>query len=109
LECQESSTARRVCKDAEGIECNQCQHIGNCRHAVEDFQDSDLDYVYNLWLCVRTQMRYSFGGVAGLDYGAAIKTFETLGYEITPYDFMGLQTLEMDFLCEQAEKSEKKD
>ena len=49
------------------------------------------------------------GGVAGLDYGAAIKTFETLGYEITPYDFMGLQTLEMDFLCEQSEKSEKKD
>lgn len=102
-------TARRVCKDAEGVECEKCPHISKCRHAVEDFKDADLDYVYSLWFLVRTQMRYSFGGVAGLDYAAAIKTFEILGYEITHYDFTGLQTLEMDFLCEQAEKSEKKD
>lgn len=94
-----------MCKDAEGIECNQCPHIGKCRHAVEDFQDPDLDYVWNLWVLIRTQMRYSFGGVAGLDYPAVLKTAEALEYEVTHYDFTGLQVLEMDFLCEQAEKS----
>ena len=97
-----------MCKDAEGIECNQCQHISKCRHAVEDFRDSDLDYVWNLWLCVRTQMRYTFDGIGGLDYTACFKTFETLGYEVTPYDFAGLQILETDVLIEQSERESKK-
>ena len=44
-------------------------------------------------------------GVAGLDYPAVLKTAEALEYEVTHYDFTGLQVLEMDFLCEQAEKS----
>ena len=38
----------------EGIECNQCQHISKCRHAVEDFRDSDLDEeIFLLSLSVR--------------------------------------------------------
>jgi hypothetical protein len=50
-------------------------------------------------------LRFSFGGIAGLDYSAVLQTAAICGYEITPYDLDGLQALEMDVLREQAEKS----
>lgn len=50
-------------------------------------------------------MRFSFGGIAGLDYPAVFQTAILCGYEITPYDLEGLQSLEMDVLKEQAERT----
>jgi hypothetical protein len=52
-------------------------------------------------------MRYSFGGVAGLDYPAVMKTAEIYGVELNSYDMDGLRILEADMLAEQAEERER--
>lgn len=54
-------------------------------------------------------MRYSFGGVAGLDYPAVFQTVAIYGYEITPYDLSGLQSMESDLLKDQSEVEPKKE
>lgn len=79
----------------------------DCPHAIEDFRDGDLDYIWSLWTLCRTQMRYHFGGVAGLDYPAVLQTAKVFGLKVTPYDMAGLQALEADVISEQSEHQKK--
>lgn len=69
--------------------------------------DDGLDYIWSLWMLCRTQMRFHFGGVAGLDYPAVLQAAAVFGMDVTPYDMSGLQALENDVLAEQAEQQRK--
>ena len=52
-------------------------------------------------------MRHCFGGVAGLDYPAVMRTAEFYGIDLNAYDMDGLRILEADMLAEQAEERER--
>lgn len=56
--------------------------------------------VMNLFVTLRTQWRYSFGGPAGLDYTAITPTLDMLGIEVEDRRalFSDLQTLESEAL-----------
>ena len=55
----------------------------------------------------RTQIRVSFGGAVGLDYGAVWLVAKVIGVEIDDWTLMMLQALEDDMLKEQAERLRK--
>lgn len=103
-ESQDSATFRRVCRDLERQVCAGCVHREKCVHADLPLDDPDLIHIWRIWLASRTQMRFSFGGVAGLDYPAVLATAAVFGWEVTAYDLEGLQALEMDMLAQQAEE-----
>ena len=103
LESEESEKARRACIDRDGMVCDRCPERGECRHAAEALDD-DVEEVWGLWGMCRTQMRYSFGGVAGLDYNAVKVVADAIGYELDGWTLDRLRFLERDMLEEQAER-----
>lgn len=85
--------------------CQECQKRSSCRNALLPLEDKDLVDIWHLWCMCRTQMRYSFGGVAGLDYVAVSIVAKACNYgDLTAWDFDALRLLEMDVLEEQAER-----
>lgn len=101
--------ARRACRDGWGAECGTCTAREGCGHAPLAPPDEDTARTWRIWSLCRTQMRYSFGGVAGLDYPAVIQTARLYGIRIDSYDMDGLRTLEADMLAEQAEEREREE
>lgn len=69
--------------------------------------DEDLEGVWELWSRCRTQMRFSFAGVAGLDYNAVKVVADATGAELDGWTLDMLRILENDVLQEQNEKNER--
>lgn len=63
--------------------------------------------IWRLWGLVRTQVRTSFGGIVGLDYGVVPAIASLYGIEFSSYEMDGLRILEQDMLMEQMEREEK--
>lgn len=69
--------------------------------------DGDLEEVWELWCRCRTQMRFSFAGVAGLDYNAVKVVADATGAELDGWTLDMLRILENDLLKEQEERRER--
>jgi hypothetical protein len=69
--------------------------------------DEDLEGVWELWSRCRTQMRFSFAGVAGLDYNAVKVVADATGAELDGWTLDMLRILENDLLKEQEERRER--
>ena len=101
--------ARRACREGWGADCGTCEARAGCGHAPLAPPDEDIARTWRIWCICRTQMRYSFGGVAGLDYPAAIQAAKIYGFRLDCYDMEGLRILEADMLAEQAEERRRED
>ena len=70
-----------------------------CAHDPPVLMDENQE-AWMLWRHVQTQVRTSFGGVVGLDYGAVQQVAEVLGIDLDLAMLHKVQTLECVMLQE---------
>ena len=96
--------ARRLCIAEFGVRCERCAKSETCENAWLPMGDG-LERVWQMWLLCQTQMRYSFGGCAGLDYTACKVVFDIAGEEFDRYMLDAFGILERDLLEEMAKEA----
>ena len=72
---------------------------GGCVHEPPALMDENQEAWY-LWRHIQTQVRTSFAGIVGMDYGAARQVADVLGIDFDIAMLHKIQTLETVLLSE---------